>query len=418
MRDYAVVANIKAEQKGIIDDVFDKGYEQGYHDGKLDGEAEKIEKLEKQFDDEKKAEYKRGYEQGRMSTLTIKDFEKIRRSQYDRGYKDACNDKDLITCKKSDEISDKAYKDGYNKGIHEVLTIDIFEGIKLAEYNKGYGAGYKDAYEIGKKDGQKAERMLFHEPLKKDLEEAYQKGLKHGQELRAEEAKCAEACGMKRAWEVARKIVLSDAIGGIPSVDILKIYGTSYYGVMKNIPVQEAVAKLDEWEKKQGQEQEQSKKRCENCDHYCGYDNKFKCDIKGVLCIERDRWTPKQKQVEKSCKTCSHTETGMPKNDDAQCEECHFDGSGNTLWQPKEKQDAPEMNVESIEVGDEVYQLDKNYTYIVTNTDDKIACFFSRTGHWGCRSISELHKTGRHFPIQEILDAMKNNSEENNDNDG
>lgn len=76
------------------------------------------------------------------------------------------------------------------------------------------------------------------------------------------------------------------------------------------------------------------------------------------------------------------------------------------------------MNVESIEVGDEVYQLDKNYTYIVTNTDDKIACFFSRTGHWGCRSISELHKTGRHFPIQEILDAMKNNSEENNDNDG
>ena len=300
MRDYAVVANIKAEQKGIIDDVFDKGYEQGYHDGKLDGEAEKIEKLEKQFDDEKKAEYKRGYEQGRMSTLTIKDFEEIRRSQYDRGYKDACNDKDLITCKKSDELSDKAYKDGYNKGIHEVLTIDIFEGIKLAEYNKGYGAGYKDAYEVGKKDGQKAERMLLHEPLIKDLEEAYQKGLKHGQELRAEEVTCAEACGMKRAWDVARKI-LSRHGEGYDATD-REVFGTDD---VFSLSASEAVAKLEEWEKKQKENEKVdcNNTDCKNCINHndCDYEDEWKLRRRGIVPAP-----PKEKQSEKSCKDCKY----------------------------------------------------------------------------------------------------------------
>ena len=153
MRDYAVVANIKAEQKGIIDDVFDKGYEQGYHDGKLDGEAEKIEKLEKQFDDEKKAEYKRGYEQGRRSTITIKDFE-----------------------------------------------------------------------------------------------EYYHKGLKHGQELRAKEAKCAEACGMKRAWDVARKIV--DFCSELTQEELGEIFGSfDVNDILNSLSAFEAVEKIEAWEK-------------------------------------------------------------------------------------------------------------------------------------------------------------------------
>lgn len=235
MKNYAVLEEYKRDieryMKVRINEAFNIGYDQGYNDCK-------VELTEEEAKSHYNEGYTEGYEKGKDEILdtiakSITSLDEIKKSEYDKGYKDACNDKDLITCKKSDEISDKAYKDGYNKG---------------------YGAGYKDAYEIGKKDGQKAERMLLHEPLKKDLEEAYQKGLKHGQELRAKEAECAEACGMKRAWEAARKIVLSDEDGGIPNDNILKIYSTCYYSVMKNIPVQEAIAKLETWEKKQKQD--------------------------------------------------------------------------------------------------------------------------------------------------------------------
>jgi hypothetical protein len=95
--------------------------------------------------------------------------------------------------------------------------------------------------------------------------------------------------------------------------------------------------------------QEQTEKKCETCGHYCGYDNKFKCDIKGVLCIERDRWMPKQKQIEKSCKTCGH----MYMDDDGdECCDIHG-GCGGTYknWIPQEKQDAPE---DDVKVGDMV----------------------------------------------------------------
>ena len=167
---------------------------------------------------------------------------------FERGYEQGFNDcHSELTEEEAKAHYDEGYKDGYEKGINEVLTIDIFEGIKLAEYNKGYGAGYKDAYEVGKKDGQKAERMLIHEPLKKDLEEAYHKGFKHGQELRAKEAECAEACGMKRAWDVARKI-LSRHGEGYNATD-MEVFGTDD---VFSLSASEAVAKLEAWEKKQG----------------------------------------------------------------------------------------------------------------------------------------------------------------------
>lgn len=144
-------------------------------------------------------------------------------------------------------------------------------------------------YQAGYEDGKAHVLTVQRQMLNKQFNEGYEQGLSVNYE---EATKKSYVKGLEDAWEVARKIVLSDVAGGIPIDDILKIYSTSYYGVMKNIPVQEAVAKLEEWEKRQ--EQEQSKKRCENCNHYCGYDNKFKCDIKSVLCIEHDRWTPKQ----------------------------------------------------------------------------------------------------------------------------
>lgn len=154
MKNYEVLADLGVNVASYIEKAFDRGYEQGYQDGKLDGEAEKIEKLEKKFDDEKKYEYKRGYEQGRRSTITIKDFE-----------------------------------------------------------------------------------------------EYYHEGLKHGQELKAKEAECAEACGLRKGWETARKILqmtLDDVDQVFPGWDVEHI--------IEKLSAKEVIEKLEAWEEKQKQD--------------------------------------------------------------------------------------------------------------------------------------------------------------------
>jgi hypothetical protein len=65
-----------------------------------------------------------------------------------------------------------------------------------------------------------------------------------------------------------------------------------------------------------------------------------------------------------------------------------------------------------IHVGDEVYLLDVNYLSIVTSIDDyygveKATCI-TQNGKWYVNTISELHKTGRHFPeIAEVLKKLQ-----------
>lgn len=184
----------------------------------------------------------------------------------------------------------------------EELKISAASKIEIA-FERGYEQGFNDCHsELTEEEAK--------DHYNEGYNDGYEKGLQHGQELRAKEVECAEACGMKRAWEAARKIVLTKENGGIPLSDLNEIFGA--VNVLKEFSASEVIEKIDAWEKKQEQEQEQSKKCCKDCNHYCGDDNKFKCDIKGLLCIERDRWTPKQ--------------------------------------------NASEMNVDSIEVGDEAYQ--------------------------------------------------------------
>jgi len=155
MRDYAVVANIKAEQKGIIDDVFDKGYEQGYKDGT-----------------------------------------KVR------------------------------------------------DGERGSVYYGGYSDGYKD----GQKDALKAKGEIIASEIV-ECKKAYEKGLKHGQELRAKEAECAEACGMKRAWDVARKIY------DIQNVAMVKeLFGADANYTIYNFTASEVIEKIEAWEEKQKQD--------------------------------------------------------------------------------------------------------------------------------------------------------------------
>lgn len=229
MRDYAVLADLKAKASFHIEKAFDRGYDQGYQDGKLDGKAEKIEELEKQFDDEKKDEYDRGFKEGKG------------------------------------DAEDDMYK-YYNKHFNDVVH-----------------SSNDDAYQRGYKDG-------MQNPSSIGYQHGYEAGLQHGQELRVKEAECAEACGMKRAWEAARKIVLIKENGGIPLSDLNEIFGA--VNVLKVFSASDAIEKIDAWEKKQ----EQTKKNCKNCAHRISEKSNekfFKCDAKGN-CVNHEQWTPKQ----------------------------------------------------------------------------------------------------------------------------
>ena len=69
----------------------------------------------------------------------------------------------------------------------------------------------------------------------------------------------------------------------------------------------------------------------------------------------------------------------------------------------KQKQD------DEIKVGDEVYVLDKNRTYVVTRiTDAGIAVLIAQSGCYSEFNKCNLKKTGRHFPeIAEVLRKMQ-----------
>lgn len=377
MRNYAVLEGMKRHQKTVLDDAFNKGYEQGYRDGKLNAKVEKFEELKKELDDEKKAEYKRGYEHGRMSMLTIKDFEEIRRSQYDKGYED---------------------------------------GKKL---------NMNDAYEVGFIQGKKTAEEFNERKAMDEFNKGYHKGLQHGQELRAKEAECAEACGMKRAWEVARKI-LSRHGEGYDATD-MEVFGTDD---VFSLSASEAVAKLDEWEKKQ-------ERYCYNCGQPRDYKNSCIPYKEGKCDKSHKAWIPKQEETEKNCDKCKHDNVasgidgtcyecikGVRDNyeekTEKSCEKCRHDGftcdscedmsKFEEVGQLKEKQDAPEMNVESIAVWDEVEDNIGNRT-VVTHiySDDKYANadVIDADGCCSCMPLELLEKTGRRFCFQELLNAMK-----------
>ena len=111
--------------------------------------------------------------------------------------------------------------------LEHIIDKKIEELEKKAEYQRGYEQGRRSTITI------------------KDFEKYYHIGFKHGQELRAKEAECAEACGMKRAWDVARKI-LSRHGEGYNATD-MEVFGTDD---VFSLSASEAVAKLEAWEKK------------------------------------------------------------------------------------------------------------------------------------------------------------------------
>lgn len=57
----------------------------------------------------------------------------------------------------------------------------------------------------------------------------------------------------------------------------------------------------------------------------------------------------KQKQTEKSCRTCGYTKTSMPNYNDDRCKKCHYDGDGNTLWMPKQTEKSCERHKHDVQ---------------------------------------------------------------------
>ena len=65
-----------------------------------------------------------------------------------------------------------------------------------------------------------------------------------------------------------------------------------------------------------------------------------------------------------------------------------------------------------LEVGDEVYFADSNYKRVVTaiiteNGKNPQAVQFSSSGRWVIDDVKDLHKTGKRYDIQSILDGLK-----------
>ena len=78
----------------------------------------------------------------------------------------------------------------------------------------------------------------------------------------------------------------------------------------------------------------------------------------------------------------------------------------------KEYEEKQKQTDDEIKVGDEIYNLDKNYKSVVTAVFDTLsgpsAVYFTQNGKWYGDLLKNLHKTGRHFPqIAEVLKQMK-----------
>jgi hypothetical protein len=233
-------------------------------------------------------------------------------------------------------------------------------------FDRGYEQGYNDC---------KVE--LTDDEAKCHYQEGYNDGYRKGVERRKEacvaEADCAYQCGMKRAWEAAKKVVETVPWGGLSADESEAIFGeTSFQVILQKFSAQEVIAKLEAWEKKQ-------ERYCYNCGQPRDYKN-----------------------------SCIPYKEGK-------CDKSH------KAWIPK--QDAPEMNVGSIAVWDEVEDNLGNQTvvtHIYSDGKDANADVINADGSFRCMPLELLEKTGRRFCFQELLNAMKKDdveeAETNEDN--
>ncbi len=93
------------------------------------------------------------------------------------------------------------------------------------------------------KEIDKATRVM-HE-TRKIVNEA----LCHARNIKSEETQEAYNKGLEDAWELAKKLWLPTSYGGMDSEEVMKIFGCDYYAISKLYTPQEALAKLEAYEK-------------------------------------------------------------------------------------------------------------------------------------------------------------------------
>jgi hypothetical protein len=144
----------------------------------------------------------------------------------------------------------------------------------------------KDHYMAGYEDGTKArdgERgSIYYGGYGDGFKDGYEKGSRHGEELRANEADCAYQCGLKRAWAAARNIY------DIQNAAMVKeLFGADANYAIHNFTASEAIEKIEAWEK-----QEQIEKSCSTCANL-SEENEY-TDFCWDECDNKSEWTPKQ----------------------------------------------------------------------------------------------------------------------------
>lgn len=112
---------------------------------------------------------------------------------------------------------EKAYDKGYDQGYND-CKVELLEDEAKCHYQEGYNDGYR-------------------------------KGVERGKEARVAEADCAYQCGMKRAWEAARKIVLSPKEGGLEATTVREIFGMPYESALMKYSAKNAIEMIEAWEK-------------------------------------------------------------------------------------------------------------------------------------------------------------------------
>lgn len=191
--------------------------------------------------------------------------------------------------------------------------------------NNAFDKGYKQGH-------QSNEETIEYEVARRvseEMEKEYKRGREDGLALNRSEVNAAEACGMRRAWNAARKIV--DLCSELTQEELGEIFGSfDVNDILNGLSASEAVEKIEAWEK---------------------------------------------------------------------------------------KQDAPEINVGSIEVGDVVRMIGSdpkldNCDYgICTMVKPKTIYVMRMDGSVGEEDKEEWKKTDNHYNIKDILDKMKEHDE-------
>ena len=120
------------------------------------------------------------------------------------------------------------------------------------------------------------------------------------------------------------------------------------------------------------------------------HDGESKCGY----CNEYQRGFEDGKAVnDKGCEGCKYAEMG---SDTTICAECC--NAYNNQWTAKD---------DKIEVGDEVEVLNSGNKYLIAWFAGTSLCGFAHDGVTCRLQPSDVRKTGRHFDIQSILEAMK-----------